>query len=176
MQSYRDDLPTLSFWLSSVSVLLYNLCHDEKTEKEGISIGSIQSGLRILDGNLSPSSRLKGIFIRVYTMVLDHIYRTLKPLSLACIEPGDSGRKNMRQIVVYCSSVLTSFQQYFVHIELVKVIFHQIFLFLDATLFNEVILRRDLATWTNAMDLKMKVAALEDWFKVLEISEDYYLI
>ena len=38
---------------------------------------------------------------------------------------------------------------------------------MDATYFNEIILRRDLCSWQQAMDLKMKLAYLEDWTRVL---------
>ncbi len=75
----------------------------------------------------------------------------------------------MRQIkltVTYFSQILTTFQQYFVPVALVKTIFQQIFLYIDSTLFNEIILRRDLCSWSQGMELKMKVSLIDEWAKV----------
>lgn len=38
-----------------------------------------------------------------------------------------------------------------------------VFRFINATLFNEVVLRRDLCTAKWAMDVKMEISSLEDW-------------
>ena len=81
--------------------------------------------------------------------------------------------KNIKQTVAYFSTILSTFQQYFVPVNLVKSIFHQIFLFIDTTLFNEIILRRDLCSWSQGMELKMKVSAIEDWSRVSHSNNIY---
>ncbi len=74
-----------------------------------------------------------------YFLIWIYIYRTLKPLALTGLEVGDIGRKNIRHLVAYLTGVLTTCQQYFVHMELVKQIFSQIYQFLDGLLFNEIV-------------------------------------
>ncbi len=74
--------------------------------------------------------------------------------------------KHMKHMVNYLSGLLSTFQQYFVPVKLVRNIYKQIFMYLDAALFNEIILRRDLCTWSQGMELKMKVSLLDDFARV----------
>jgi myosin-5 len=174
-------MPTLSFWLSNTAVLLFVL-GDDITKKEGLNIANIATGLKIFDtltGSQDPSQHLKFLFVRIYCMVLDNLYRSLKPLAMSSLEQGrktkkmffdsflgDPGMKHMKHIVSYLSYIMTIFQQYFVPVKLVRAIYQQIFMYLDAALFNEIILRRDLCTWSQGMELKMKVSLLDDWVRV----------
>ena len=81
-------MPTISFWLSNTAVLLYVLSEDKKSP---IEIQNIVIGLKAFDGLTGaqdPMQHLKFLFVRIYCMVLDTIYRVLKPMAMSALEQG----------------------------------------------------------------------------------------
>jgi hypothetical protein len=132
----------------------------------------------LLTSSNEPIEHLKSLFIRICSMIIELILRTLKPLIMGITESGlrrncsfliflgAAGMRQIKQTVTYLSTVLATFQQYFVPVNLVKAIFQQIFLNMEVTLFNEIILRRDMCSWSQGMELKMKISAIEDWTRV----------
>ncbi len=176
LQHLRDDFVSLSFWLSCISIVLYNL-GDKNGDK--IQMDSLSRALKIGLAGASPAEHMQNLFIRTYAMLMDSIrehslniltlfdlFRSVKPHIVSMLEPGEAGAKSPKSFTTFLSSTLSTLQQYFVHIALVKEIFVQIFQFIDASCFNEIILRRDLCSYANALDLKMRLLHLDDWTKV----------
>jgi hypothetical protein len=61
------------------------------------------------------------------------------------------------------SKYLLGLVQNFVFLSLVQKFFAQVFYFINATLFNEILLVRQLCTVDKAVDIKMHLANLESW-------------
>lgn len=176
-RNYRDDITTLSFWLSNAAVLLHSLVPTEAQNELIFNMPTIQAGLKATEAPSQDGlTQLKSIFIRIFSMLVDHIMRNIKPLAYAALETGENGKKATKNIVTYLGSTLNVLQQNFLHMPLVTQIFAHVYQFLGATFFNEIILRRDLCTWTQGMETKMKIAAIEDWSKVCQFTHWSLLI
>ena len=72
---------------------------------------------------------------------------------------------NVKDLISLVSQVLDVFQQNIVPIPVSKQIFHQVYAFINASVFNEVMLRRNLCKMATGMEYKMKFSRLEEWAK-----------
>lgn len=93
-----------------------------------------------------PYDRLHHLFVKIYSHCFDLVSRSLKPVLIAMLEETtqkDTGVKNM---IAFLSRILTILQQNFVNLNLAQHFFKQIFYFINAAIFNEIMLRRDLCT------------------------------
>lgn len=68
--------------------------------------------------------------------------------------------QSLREVL---SKYLLGLAQNFVFLSLVQKFFAQIFHFINATLFNEILLVRELCTVDEAVEIKMHMTNLESW-------------
>lgn len=70
---------------------------------------------------------------------------------------------NILTVTEVLSQYLLGLAQNFVFLSLVQKFFSQVFYFINATLFNEILLVRELCTVDKAVEIKMHLASLENW-------------
>jgi myosin heavy subunit len=106
------------------------------------------------------------------SLILDTIYDALAPharkLLDSDVEKRNIGLKHIRQ---YLGNCLQTFQTNRIEPRFVRQIFRQVFFFLNASIFNEIILRRDLCSSTKGMDIKIIISGLEEFCKRADTKE-----
>ncbi|PRP79831.1 putative myosin XI [Planoprotostelium fungivorum] len=155
-QQGRDDILLLSYWVSSLSLLLY-------LQR---SIRNDHSEIRFIEGAHAERSSLEYAFIKVYGLLLDHVHNSLKPMVHGLLDEGNSG-SNITEL----TRLVNSLAQNQVSASLSQQIFHQVFHSMNASAFNEVILRRDLCTMNKGLAIKMKLGTLRQWAKKAECKD-----
>jgi len=159
-QQGRDDILLLSYWISSLSLLLYlqrTICQDH-------------SQVRFEETVYNDRSSLEYCFIKIYSLLLDQMHKSLKPMVHGLLEEGKS-ENFVRRIVTELTRLVNSLAQNQVSASLSQQMFHQIFQAMNAVAFNEVILRRDLCTMNKGMAIKMKLGVLKQWAKKAECKD-----
>eukprot|EP01117_Protostelium_nocturnum_P017407 TRINITY_DN7085_c1_g5_i3.p1 TRINITY_DN7085_c1_g5~~TRINITY_DN7085_c1_g5_i3.p1 ORF type:complete len:1433 (-),score=309.06 TRINITY_DN7085_c1_g5_i3:27-4325(-) len=151
--SYRDDIGMLSYWLSSLSLLVYL---EKKISKQEDPIN--------MDTKIIISDSLESSFVRVYHTFMEHIQTSLKPLIHGFLEEV-KGDVFVKKILALLTKVLNSLIQNHTPNCLVQFVFHQLYYFINAMAFNEVVLRRDLCSMNKGYDIKMKISELRQWVK-----------
>jgi len=102
--------------------------------------------------------------------MLSVLMTDLKPLLMtAILEQKKTGMKNtsanLSAVFSALSVYLSVFQTNFLNPPLSQQFFEQVSLYIDAILFNEVLLRREFCSFTKGAEIKMNINTLTDWMK-----------
>ena len=137
-----------------------------------IKMGNITKGIKKFNNpNLTPMEKLKALISKIYCLLLDFMAHTIKPLLYLVMDvsaspgsprkSGNSSKGDMSKLTIIFTNFIATFQQTHIHDKVVQHFFLEVFYFVNATIFNELMLRRDLCTFSTGMEYKMKVTMLE---------------
>ncbi|KYQ93219.1 myosin-5b [Tieghemostelium lacteum] len=113
---------------------------------------------------LTCDSTTNKLYSRLIRDIVDHVqpilYRSLHSAKSNDIEFIDPITNYLSQI-----QISLSLEKCLVNNSLCKLLFEQLFTFINAMIFNEIILRKDLCCLSSSIPLKMNISELEHWLK-----------
>ena len=112
---------------------------------------------------------LLDLVARSFAALLQNVFIALRPLLLSSIlEKKEGGRgpgplRAMGAMTELFSQLLQGFQETFLYLPLAQRLFEQVFAYVNCTLFNEILLRRELCSFTKGADVKLNLRLFEEW-------------
>eukprot|EP01114_Cavostelium_apophysatum_P016651 TRINITY_DN4783_c0_g1_i3.p1 TRINITY_DN4783_c0_g1~~TRINITY_DN4783_c0_g1_i3.p1 ORF type:complete len:1580 (-),score=460.18 TRINITY_DN4783_c0_g1_i3:46-4674(-) len=157
-----SDITVLSFWLSNAALLLHMSCSEENVF---ISLDNVSHAMKKQDSyDAAPMEMLINSVGRIYARFLNSVYKLLRPALINSIEEKIAlDQSNVKEITRILSLIVIAMQTSLINEALSQKIFQQIFYYINSIVFNEIVLRRDLCTFSKGLEMKMKLSGIEIW-------------
>jgi len=172
----QHDNNLLTYWLATCSVLFHLVRKDvgpSGSTQVTVALADIDKMLIELPKSATTASlkfrdELELIIAKIYGLLLRNVFDKLKPSAVAMVEPRVRKTKQQQQqpqitpvqvIIENLTFFLTRFQQNCIHAYISKQFFQQVLYYLNAEVFNTVILRRELCSHKQGLQLKMDLEA-----------------
>ncbi|KAF2071722.1 hypothetical protein CYY_006967 [Polysphondylium violaceum] len=155
---------TLSYWFSNFFVI-YNIVEAfQGLYQSSISNFSDQDKALLDKFNTT----LQVMIVKSHKSVVKHITDYIQPLLHKSLNVEPTLDINFYEpITNYLSQIelSLSLDHCLINENICKLLFEQIFSFINATVFNEILLRKDLCCTTSSIPLKVNISELEHWVK-----------
>eukprot|EP01102_Stenamoeba_stenopodia_P010426 TRINITY_DN313_c0_g2_i1.p1 TRINITY_DN313_c0_g2~~TRINITY_DN313_c0_g2_i1.p1 ORF type:complete len:1518 (+),score=388.08 TRINITY_DN313_c0_g2_i1:55-4608(+) len=184
VQGYREDANMLSFSLSNIGLMLHLTEKELDIEGVEITLPPIESVLSNAPFYETPAAspeedapafltfqhQLTSLLGTIYNLLLKNLFQKLKPIiDTVILEKGGvdmtktTRKAKVNSITDVLSEFLRLFQANFVFVNLVQQFFELVFTIIDAIIFNDLLLRKELCTFMRANEIDTCVHLLEFW-------------
>ncbi|GAU25942.1 hypothetical protein TSUD_16800, partial [Trifolium subterraneum] len=194
----QDNNNCMAYWLSNTSALFFHLqrCLRAPARKPPTPTGFFG---RMTQGFRSSNSLSSGAFDvvqqvdakypallfkqqlaayveKIYGIVRENMKKELSPLLSSCIkDPKDGSSQptgSWHDITECLNKFLNVLKENYVPPVLIQKVFNQTFQYINAEIFNSLILHKECCTLNNGEYVKSGLAELEQWCN--EVTEEYY--
>ena len=175
VMAQSTDLNSLAFWLSNTFTLLNDMKQYSGMPQFAVSKVGVKE-MRSFD--LSEYRKvLADLLMQIYCTVIKHIehrindwivpgfldYEPIKEMKNPAKAKQRGGESTVNRVLDYMSGVIKTLITNSVDPLLIQQLFAQIFFFINATMVNNLMLRKDLCHWSSGMQIRHNLAELEEW-------------
>eukprot|EP01113_Clastostelium_recurvatum_P038626 TRINITY_DN57_c0_g2_i1.p1 TRINITY_DN57_c0_g2~~TRINITY_DN57_c0_g2_i1.p1 ORF type:complete len:1863 (-),score=713.26 TRINITY_DN57_c0_g2_i1:63-5651(-) len=107
---------------------------------------------------------LKKLFVKIYLTMLWNVSTKLNRLLHVALFDMNTA-ESMEPVTALLDDMLAIFQRNLVYIPIACHFFEQVFYYMNAVMFNEVLLRKDLNSLLRGLNMKMKLAEVDSWVR-----------
>uniref|UniRef100_A0A8C4TCA4 Unconventional myosin-Va n=1 Tax=Erpetoichthys calabaricus TaxID=27687 RepID=A0A8C4TCA4_ERPCA len=164
-----DDFETVSFWLSNTCRFLHCLkqysvvtLNDDWQVLSDLAIQIYQQLVKVMDSILQPM---------IVSGMLEHEtiqgVSGVKPTGLRkrTSSIADEGTYTLDSILRQLSAFHSTMCQHGMDPELIKQVVKQMFYIIGAVTLNNLLLRKDMCSWSKGMNIRYNVSQLEEWLR-----------
>ena len=175
VMAHSTDLNSLAFWLSNTFTLL----NDMKQFSGMPQFAASKVGVKEMKSfDLSEYRKvLADLLMQIYCTVIKHVehrindwivpgfldYEPIKEMKNPAKAKQRGGESTVNRVLDYMSGVVKTLITNGVEPLLIQQLFAQIFNFINATMVNNLMLRKDLCHWSSGMQIRHNLAELEEW-------------
>jgi len=191
-----SDMDMQAFWLSNA----FRLCCDMKQysgDQQYQSTNTREMNQQcLLNFDLSEYRQvLADTSIKIYQDMVHNIQSRINTLIVpgmleyesipgivSTLKRFKSERKNSEEIITVkdithkLSAILAVLNAHCVETSLIKQIFRQIYYFINATMVNNILLRKDMCHWSRGLQIKFNLTQLEEWCRTNQLHENYHVV
>ncbi|CEG80105.1 hypothetical protein RMATCC62417_14487 [Rhizopus microsporus] len=189
IDSKRQDVHTLAFWISNLTQLLYYLKRDTQvvieTAKYQVDISELVSEAytclihdsekrleHIFESAILEYEQLDGLEMVHFADDWQRFFRRSSTVSRQSISELTCSPKAVTNLL---SSILYVLQSYEVHPAIIIQAFGQLFHFLSCELFNRILSHRRHLCRSRAIQIRMNITVMEEWIRDRDLPLETYL-
>lgn len=162
------DRGMLAYWLGSTSMFLHLLRREKsKVDPEGLFEPSLTESALHLYQHILRSVKQELLAMLVPALLQSQSNLGLSEAPKKSIGASIAGlinrQSSVKDITKLLSDLLVCLQRNYVAPTIVNQMFSELFYFVDAHIFNKILLRKELCSWERAMQIKFNLTQLEQW-------------
>ncbi|KAN0024169.1 hypothetical protein ACTFIV_008569 [Dictyostelium citrinum] len=163
---YRDpksNCSALCYWFSNFYALFNIMETYHQDTKDQLSLNDQEKAL-IEKLKIT----LQTMIVKAHKNVVKNITDYIQPILHKSLNDTTSEIDFMDPITNYLNQIQISLslENCFINNNLCKLLFEQLFSFINAMIFNEILLRKDLCCLRSSIPIKMNISELEHWVKL----------
>jgi myosin-5 len=189
---HSTDLALLAFWLANTHRLLGHM--KQFSGDAQFQVDPDPSAVNLKTFDLQEYRMvLSDLLVQIYHTVVKNIEHQLTPImvpgileyeSISSIHSKPVGRKGrgtaasigqtevtIASVTNLLSGVLAEFEKQFLDPKLIKQIFSQLFYVINATIVNNLLLRKDFCHWSKGMQVRYNLNQIEEWARTHSLEE-----
>uniref|UniRef100_A0A3P8W035 G protein subunit beta 5 n=1 Tax=Cynoglossus semilaevis TaxID=244447 RepID=A0A3P8W035_CYNSE len=189
-----EDFDVMSFWLANTCRLMNCLKQYSGDEVYTSQNTPKQNEHCLSNFDLSEYQHVLGdLAIQIYYRLIKCMEDTIQPMIVACMLEHEAiqgvvGSKNTRQrrrttsfsdegavtlenLLQHLSHFHTTMKQHDMDLDLIKQVIKQLFYTICAVTLNNLLLRKDMCSWSKGLQIRYNVWQLEEWLTERELTD-----
>jgi myosin-5 len=190
---HSTDLGLLSFWLSNTHRLLGHMKQFSGDAQFHVNTDPSAPNLKTFDLQ-EYRMVLSDLLVQIYHTVVKNIEHQLTPImvpgilefeSISSMHSKPVGRRGrtsaatssqgaeitVTSVTTLLGNVLAEFEKHYLDPKLIKQIFSQLFYVINATIVNNLLLRKDFCHWSKGMQVRYNLNQVEEWARTHSLEE-----